>query len=193
MAEIEASPTKTLARPELTQYPGGNLDKKDVDAMWEKFNFPDYLPILTNIKQLLSSSEVPTSKDVSLLPKAEEYLKKHLAEKSSVEAERLCRQYEAWEKAREEELDRQIDRLRRNEIMTNIESKKKELAEKEDTIFFFDNEEEWMMKLPENEQKGYVLPTEYIASNRIPHVKVSLKNKTPNYRKVPYKVVTPKE
>lgn len=34
------------------------------------------------------------------------------------------------------------------QTLLDIQSKKKELAEREEVIFFFDNEEQWMMKQP---------------------------------------------
>lgn len=146
LAEIEASPTKTLAKPKVHQYPGVNLDEKNVTNMWLELNYPNQEQYVAKVKSLLESGKISTAKDLNLINKAKELLSSALSELEDKEIKDQLQAYEEWNKVRIEELDNQMKRFRKFEVGESIEARKKDLTEKEDVIFFFDNEEEWMMR-----------------------------------------------
>ena len=147
MQLIESSPDKTLPRPKLKRVPGMNLDKDSVDKLFQQFSVPDYSKIIPAVQTVLKSNKIPTA-DVSLILATEQTLKKILPEQERVEAEKQAKAYKEWEEQRFRMLEDQIRRLRNEQRLQEIQEQKRELAEKEEVIFFFDNEEEWMMKQP---------------------------------------------
>jgi len=174
LAEIEGSSTKTLPKPKLRQLPGMNLEDKDVADFWDRINYPAYEKILPELKSKLSSKDYVSGNDTDgeMLKKAEILLSSALSEREDQEIADQAKRYEEWETMRRDELDLQIRRFKAFKLTENIEARKTELKEKEEVIFFFDHEEEWMMKLPPDEQAGYKLSTKYIPSNATKFVKV---------------------
>ncbi|CAL8109467.1 unnamed protein product [Orchesella dallaii] len=184
LAEIEASSTKSLSKPKVHQFPGVNLDEKEVTEMWKRLNYPDNEKIVPRVKELLSSNQLKTVKDFNMVKKAEHLLSSALAEREDKEINEQLKAYEDWNEQRVSELNNQMTRFRKFEVMENIEAKKKELKEKEEVIFFFDNEEEWMMRLPPEEQQGYKLATNYFPNSWIPFVKTIPEKKEKKKKKV---------
>jgi len=184
LAEIEASPSKTLSKPKVHQFPGVNLDEKDVNEMWKRLNYPENEKILPRVKELLSSNQLKTVKDFNMLQKAEHLLSSALAEREDKEINDQLKAYEDWNEQRVVELNNQMTRFRKFEVMESIEARKKDLKEKEEVIFFFDNEEEWMMRLPTDEQQGYKLPTNYFPVSWIPFVKTIPEKKEKKKKKI---------
>lgn len=87
IAEIEASPSKTLPKPKLRQFPGMNLGDKEVAGFWERINFPQHEKILPLIKTKISSNAIQTSSDQegSLLERADKLLSAALSEREDAE------------------------------------------------------------------------------------------------------------
>jgi len=73
--------------------------------------------------------------------------------------------YKLWAKEREDALQRQIHATLRDQCIDEIKKKKKELAEKEELLFFFENFEKHAMKLPNQPQIG---PEEPAVNRRPP-------------------------
>ncbi|ODM95824.1 28S ribosomal protein S27, mitochondrial [Orchesella cincta] len=171
LAEIEASPTKSLSKPKALQFPGVNLDEKEVAEMWKRLNYPENEKIIPRVKELLSSNQLKSVNDFNMIQKTENLLSSALAEREDKEIEEQLKAFEDWNEKRVEELNNQMTRFRKFEVMESVEARKKDLKEKEEVIFFFDNEEEWMMRLPADEQQGYKLSTEYYPQSWIPFVR----------------------
>lgn len=77
-----------------------------------------------------------------------------LAQDAAKEAEPLDikaqeENYRRWEKQRMEEYQNQVEEYRKNELVAEIEQKKKDLTEREEVIFFFDHKEKVAMMQPE--------------------------------------------
>jgi small subunit ribosomal protein S27 len=144
---IEDSPDKTLPKPKLKRTYGMNLDKEGVAWLYAKLNLPDYGKIVPSVKATLDRNKL-TSVDAPLIPKVEELLKKAIAENASKEVSNQVQLYQEWEKIRSETLLDQVQRAKNDKRLQEIEEQKRELAEREETIFFFDNEEEWMLRQP---------------------------------------------
>lgn len=134
-----------MPKPKVHQYPGVNLDEKNVTAMWQQLNYPEQEKYVPLVKTILGSGKV-TSADLNLHVKAKELLSSALSEREEVEIQDQIQAYEKWNERRILELDNQMKRFRKFEVTESIEARKKDLKEKEEVIFFFDNEEEWMMR-----------------------------------------------
>lgn len=61
--------------------------------------------------------------------------------------------FHKWEEQREKEYQRQVDMYRKKQLMKEIEEKKQNLAEREEVIYFFDNEDKLEMLLPSKKRK----------------------------------------
>ncbi|XP_042239823.1 uncharacterized protein LOC121877928 [Homarus americanus] len=75
------------------------------------------------------------------------------AESSDIKAQEDT--YLSWEKIRENEFQVQLDEYKKRQLLAEIERKKKDLAEREEVIFFFDNKEKLEMLLPDTRRKYY--------------------------------------
>lgn len=94
LAEVEASPTKTLPKPKLRQLYGMNLDDKGVAAFWDRIKYPAYEKILPNIKSKLTSVGVlANQEDGALVKKAEELLSGALSEREEQEIANQIKTY----------------------------------------------------------------------------------------------------
>ncbi|KAG7159084.1 putative Mitochondrial 28S ribosomal protein S27-containing protein [Homarus americanus] len=90
------------------------------------------------------------------------------AESSDIKAQEDT--YLSWEKIRENEFQVQLDEYKKRQLLAEIERKKKDLAEREEVIFFFDNKEKLEMyypkklslrypkKKPRKVDEGYIPP-----------------------------------
>lgn len=87
LAEIEASPTKTLPKPKLRQLPGMNLEEKELAEFWNRVNYPAYEKILSELKSKLSKDFVSGNKteDGEMVKKAEHLLSSALSEREDQE------------------------------------------------------------------------------------------------------------
>ncbi|CAG7837470.1 unnamed protein product [Allacma fusca] len=144
---IEGSPDKTLPKPKLKRAYGMNLDKEGVAALYARLNIPDYGKIIPSVKATLDSNKI-VSVDAPLIPKVEELLKKAITENASMEVTNQIQLYQDWEQIRNQTLLDQVQRVKNEKRLQEIEEQKKELTEREETIFFFENEEEWMLRQP---------------------------------------------
>jgi len=63
--------------------------------------------------------------------------------------------YSNWEEKRQMEVDRQLQLYEKQRFITEIEDKKKDLKEREEVIFFFDNQDKLEMMLPDRKKKYY--------------------------------------
>lgn len=146
LADIEASPDKTLPKPKLIQYPSVNLDEKSVKEMWNLLKYPEYEKFVPKVKSLLTSNQLSTKKEFNLIDKAKELLSRALTEREDKEIQEQINVFKEWDEKRSAELDKQVKRFKTFEVSESVKQRKKELEEKEEVIFFFDNEEEWMMR-----------------------------------------------
>lgn len=82
---------------------------------------------------------------------------KKLAEVSkneSVAREDQIRTYSKWEENRKMELKAQIDEYVRQERLKKVIGKKKELKDKEDLLYFFENFQKLQKELPQEVEKA---------------------------------------
>jgi small subunit ribosomal protein S27 len=100
-----------------------------------------------NFKAFLSSYQTSDDDLVSALEKG---VKETVIQYEAKDTEKQKIVYMEWEKKREEELVKQLAELARLERLAEIEEKKKYLQEKEERLYFFDNEHEWELKIEEN-------------------------------------------
>jgi len=147
LAIVESSPDKTLPKPKVRAVPGLNLEPKEITEMFTKLKWDNSAKHLSSVKETLSSSKLSTT-NLNLIEKTEELLSNAIDANEKLEIEAQQNNFKKWEDLRIKELDRQLTRFREEQTLYEIEDKKKELREKEDTIFFFDNEEKWMMQQP---------------------------------------------
>jgi len=63
--------------------------------------------------------------------------------------------YNNWEEKRQMEVDRQLQLYEKQRFIAEIEAKKKDLEEREEVIFFFDNKDKLEMMLPDRKKKFY--------------------------------------
>lgn len=61
--------------------------------------------------------------------------------------------YNSWEKLREDEVQFQIKEYKKKQLLNEIEKKKKDLEEREEVIYFFDNQEKLEMLLPDRKKR----------------------------------------
>ncbi|XP_045619890.2 small ribosomal subunit protein mS27 [Procambarus clarkii] len=61
--------------------------------------------------------------------------------------------YISWGKTRENEFQIQMEEYKKRQLLAEIEKKKKDLADREEVIFFFDNKEKLEMLLTEKKEK----------------------------------------
>ncbi len=128
--------------------PGLNLDPAEIAEAFVKLNWDEStVKPLPSVKSILSESKLLTEK-VELVSKTKDLLSKELVANQKAEIENMIQTYENWDRIRNEELEKQVKRFKEIQTLLDIQVKKKELSQQEDTIFFFDNEEKWMMRQP---------------------------------------------
>ena len=71
-------------------------------------------------------------------------------EQSDIQAQLAC--FKNWETIRQNEVERQIKEIETRQRLIRLEAKKKELAEKEERLTFFDHLDEWELRYEEKEQ-----------------------------------------
>ncbi|KAK4022667.1 hypothetical protein OUZ56_008121 [Daphnia magna] len=80
--------------------------------------------------------------------------------------------YRLWEQQREEEIQRQAQAIERRKRLAILEAKKKDLKEKEEQLYFFDNLDEWELRHEEKMLQKEILLKEEESRGR----KVSAKS-----------------
>jgi len=69
-----------------------------------------------------------------------------------MEIERQTASYVQWEERRQNEMESQIRELDRRRRLSLLETKKKELEEREQQLYFFDNLDQWELRFEEKEE-----------------------------------------
>jgi len=179
LKKVESSGNANLPPPhELPYLPGSpSVTPQEAQAYWT--NILKY-PVFTKsyLENLASTLTTVKSQEVSLISAAELLLSSALSELEDKEINAQENIYQSWEVLRTKELDKQLKRFRTAEVLDNVQDTLKVLKEKEEVIFFFDKEEEWMMRLPADEQQGYKLSETYRPTNWDKFVKVIPPKKT---------------
>uniref|UniRef100_A0A1B6EEN2 28S ribosomal protein S27, mitochondrial n=1 Tax=Clastoptera arizonana TaxID=38151 RepID=A0A1B6EEN2_9HEMI len=96
---------------------------------------------LEEIKGLLKKLETSGSfHEKSLLQLTEENLQNVIKERENVEIENQLKKYQEWELLRADLLEKQIQNLNREKQLLEIKDELKKIKEKEEELFFFENE-----------------------------------------------------
>ncbi|KAK3869229.1 hypothetical protein Pcinc_025458 [Petrolisthes cinctipes] len=92
-------------------------------------------------------------KEVEMWPAIQTLLSQVTAQAEQQDIKAQNDTYQYWEKRRAEEFQRQLDEYRKRELLDEIEEKKKDLAEREQVIFFFDNKEKLELVLQQKKDQ----------------------------------------
>lgn len=91
--------------------------------------------------------------DGDLVASLEECIREAASQHEKSDIEKQIKAYAEWEKAREHELAVQLAEIDRQARLEKVEEKKLYLQEKEQRLYFFDREQEWDLKIEENQPK----------------------------------------
>jgi small subunit ribosomal protein S27 len=73
-------------------------------------------------------------------------IKDAVSKHENEDIQRQKEQYQLWEQQREQEIERQTQAIEHRKRLAILEAKKKELQEKEEQLYFFDNLDEWELR-----------------------------------------------
>lgn len=88
----------------------------------------------------------------SLLSVVESRLKQVVTEREKMEIEKQTKLYGEWIKNREELYKQYMEKLEKEKRLAEVENKKRELAAKEEELFFFENEDKYDIIIQEREK-----------------------------------------
>lgn len=86
-------------------------------------------------------------------------------EKEAVEEQ--CKVYKEWETQKQRLLQEQLDELIRQQRLAKVQLEKEALVKREETLFFFDNEEKWELEI---ERKRVFYRRRYFGKRKKPRV-----------------------
>lgn len=86
-------------------------------------------------------------------------------EKEAVEEQ--CKVYKDWETQKQRLLQEQLDELIRQQRLAKVQLEKEALVKREETLFFFDNEEKWELEI---ERKKVFYRRRYFGKRKKPRV-----------------------
>lgn len=86
-------------------------------------------------------------------------------EKEAVEEQ--CKVYKEWETEKQRLLQEQLDELTRQQRLAKVQLEKEALLKREETLFFFDNEEKWELAI---EKKRVFYRRRYFGKRKKPRV-----------------------
>ncbi|KAK8729833.1 hypothetical protein OTU49_008348 [Cherax quadricarinatus] len=109
------------------------------------------------VTSLISRLETSESKvaELDLGSLITDMLQKAAAEAESDDIQSQKAAFISWEKERENEFQAQLEEYKKQKMLAEIDAKKKDLAAREEVIFFFDNREKLEMLLPAKRKKFY--------------------------------------